>query len=164
MPAMKKTRTLYIVLIALNLIAIAVGLYLFYMHFKPEASTICNLGEALDCDVVNKSPWSKLGGIPGISEIPFVRDIPVSIMGVFSYLGILLFSVRGLKHEQKKLLPYALGFVVFANLFAIYLTLIEALVLKTFCIFCLTTHTIIILELIVFIRIYLLSKSHEKST
>ena len=64
----------------LSLAGAVVSLYLTYLHFTPEASTICQLGEAFDCDKVNKSVYSTFFGIP------------VAIMGSGYYIGMLIFS------------------------------------------------------------------------
>lgn len=145
---MKSTTSRYRWLIFLNIVAILATAYLTYVHFKPDASTICSFSEKWDCEIVNKSIYSSFFGVP------------VSLLGMASYILLLIFSVRGLKHEQRRLLSLVLGCVIGAVGFSLYLTSIEAFVLKTFCIFCVTQQVIILLDLGIFSSLYL---DHRKN-
>jgi uncharacterized membrane protein len=125
----------------LNVLAIAVTTYLTYLHFKPSASTICKINEYFDCDIVNKSIYSELFGIP------------VSILGLLTY--VLLFIVGwGLlknkwksKKTQRQLYWGIFGLTAFGTLFSGYLTYIELFVLQAVCIFCLSQQIIILINL-----------------
>ncbi len=141
-------KQLYKVLIALNLLAIPITIYLIYMHFVPAASDFCVIGEKWNCDIVNKSIYSTLFGIP------------VAIMGFVAYSAFLIFSIRGLKVDQAKWTAWFLFFVTGGLAFALYLTAIEAFVLKTFCLFCVAQQVIILIEWGCALHLYKLSKSH----
>ena len=125
----------------LNVLAIAVTTYLTYLHFKPSASTICKINEYFDCDIVNKSIYSELFGIP------------VSILGLLTY--VLLFIVGwGLlknkwksKKTQRQLYWGIFGLTAFGTLYSGYLTYIELFVLQAVCIFCLSQQIIILINL-----------------
>lgn len=143
---MKKTLLHYWSLIVLNLMALPITFYLTYMHFKPEASDFCVISEAFNCDIVNKSIYADIFGIP------------VSILGALTYLALLVFSLRGLKKDQTKLMPYVTAFVFVGFLFSLRLSYIEAYVLRTWCIFCIASQIIIFLELLVFTHLLKLSK------
>lgn len=141
-----KTRLHYIILTILNAIAIPATAFLVYLHYQPEASTVCNLGAALNCDIVNKSIYAEIFGIP------------VAILGLITYLILLFFSIRGFFRNQKKLIPYLTLFTLGGVVFSLYLTYIEAFVLKTYCVFCVTQQIIILIQLGVFTHLWLKTK------
>ena len=144
---MKNLRKHYIALAILNALAIPDTMYLTYMHYKPLASTICNLGEHLNCDIVNKSTYSELFGIP------------VSIFGFITYLILMTFAIRGLmKKNQNKWIPHFTAFIGFGVLFSLYLSGVEAFVLKTWCLFCITQQIIIFTQFGVFLHMKKLIK------
>lgn len=131
-----------------NALAMAAAIYLTMVHFKPDLSDFCNISEGWNCEIVNKSIYSTLFGIP------------VSLIGSIAYFAFLIFSIRGLKTDQSKLIPYFLFFVSIGTLFALYLTGIEAFVLKTFCMFCVAQQILILIDLGIAIKLYLLTKKH----
>lgn len=141
----------YIALIILNALAIPVTLYLSYLHYEPDASDICVLSEKWNCSIVNKSIYAELFGIP------------VSILGFVAYVAFLAFAIRGLKHNQNKLVPYFLLAVAGGTAFALYLTGIEAFVLQTFCLFCVIQQILILIELGVATHLYSLIKKSKHS-
>ncbi len=129
-------KKLYSWLIVLNALALPVTAYLIYLHFEPSASTICNISKSFNCEIVNKSTYAELFGIP------------VSIFGFLTYLSLLIFTIRGFfnPESQRKFLPHALAFLSFGVLFSLYLTSIEAFILQTFCLFCVIQQIIILSE------------------
>ncbi|MFA4814592.1 MAG: vitamin K epoxide reductase family protein [Candidatus Gracilibacteria bacterium] len=141
-------RKYYLSLVFINVAAALVSAYLIVMHFKPELSDICYLSAKWDCDIVNKSIYSEIFGIP------------VAILGFLAYSAFLAFALRGLKTDQKKLLPAFLAVLTCALAFAFYLTGIETFVLKTYCLFCVVQQILILLESGVALRLYLLTKRH----
>lgn len=143
---MKKTLQSYIQLVTLNLFVLPVTIYLIYMHYKPEASEFCVLGEAFNCDVVNKSIYAEIFGIP------------VSILGAITYLLLLIFSIRGKFKDQSKWIPYATAFVGLGVLFSFRLTYIEAFVLQTWCLLCVIQQIVILLQFFIFLHLWKLTK------
>jgi len=143
---MKSTKAHYLWLLALNLLAIPVTLYLTYLHYKPELSDFCNFGEQWNCDIVNKSIYAELFGIP------------VSILGLITYILLLFFSIRGLKNDQSRFVPWVLAAVTGGVLFTLYLTGIEAMVLRTYCIFCVVQQVILLIQFGIFISLYRLTR------
>lgn len=130
----------------LSVIAMLVTAYLTYMHFKRDASEFCNFNDKFNCDIVNKSPWS-------VIDLGFI-EIPVSILGFGTYFFLFIAST-GLVYKwetwqamnSKKLIDFMIFLAVVGVGFSLYLTYIEAFVLYTFCIFCLTQQVIIVLIL-----------------
>lgn len=136
----------YTALAIINLAAMAVATYLTWAHFKPSLTDFCVFGEWWNCDIVNKSIYSEIFGIP------------VAILGLLAYTAFFIFSIRGLFRDQKKLVPYFLFLVSGGTFFALYLTGIETFMLKTYCLFCVIQQILILIELNIAVKLYQLSK------
>src|SRR3989338_684356 len=145
------------IIIACSILAVLVFSYLLYLHYKPTDSKFCNLGEGFNCDIVNKSIYSEIIGIP------------VSLLGALTFIGVLILSSLSLNNFKTKInslsvnseLMIKLIFWISAAslLFALYLIYIEAFVLYSFCIFCLMGDILIITTLVVS---YILMKGGKK--
>jgi uncharacterized membrane protein len=132
----------------LNVLAAAVAAYLTYIHYKPALTDFCNFGEKWNCDIVNKSIYAEIFGIP------------VALLGLLAYLGFLAFSIRGLFKDQTKLVPLYFFALSGSLAFALYLTGIETFVLKTYCLFCVIQQVLILIQWGVALRLYLLTRRH----
>jgi uncharacterized membrane protein len=110
---------------AIFLIA-AVGVVLssisVYDHYRKDPSEFCNINETFNCDIVNRSEYSELAGIP------------VSIIGVAGYAALMVLS--RMVWQRRLSLLMLLGTIGGLG-FALYLTYIEARVLMVWCIVCL---------------------------
>ncbi len=133
----------------LSFIAGIVSLYLVFLHYVPEGSTLCVLGDKFNCDVVNKSTYAELFGIP------------VALLGflfyVFLWLGssFLYFRPEAFAKIDLKDLVRAVMLITFIGIaFTLYLTYMEAFTLKTFCIFCLIQQAIILVVGGILTKIY----------
>jgi vitamin-K-epoxide reductase (warfarin-sensitive) len=133
------------VLIAIALLAVAgmaVSSVALVHHYGQSPSSYCDFGQAFNCDMVNRSRYSTLAGVP------------VALIGLLGYLGMLaLVTVYRKRKESPALLLFGSG----AGLaFALYLTYIEAFVLAVWCILCLSSlaviASILVLSSIVFLR------------
>ena len=53
-------------IIVASLVGMFTMIYLVYLHYAPvpEGGSFCDIGEAFSCDVVNKSAYSEILGIP----------------------------------------------------------------------------------------------------
>lgn len=116
-----KTKSLRIVLIVLALAGTVIMGYLISLHYSHSGESFCNLGEGLSCDIVNKSAYSEVLGIP------------ISILGLLYFLGVLGVGIWGFK---KKYLESTFMLSVVFLLPSLYLTGIEIFVLHSVCIFC----------------------------
>ncbi|MBI2106422.1 vitamin K epoxide reductase family protein [Candidatus Woesearchaeota archaeon] len=154
---MDKKRGLKIILVC-SILAIITFSYLLYIHYKPTESKFCNFGEGFNCDIVNKSIYSEIMGIP------------VSLLGALTFIGVLALSILSLNSYKKKFSYYftidinsmtklIFWISVISLLFALYLIYIEAFVLYSFCIFCLIGDILIIITLI---TSYLLMKRGDR--
>lgn len=92
------------------------------------------MNAAFDCDVVNRGPYARAGGIP------------VSLIGLVGYAFLALTAALKVHKKSDKALTRILTMAsLLAFLFSVYLTGIEVFVLETFCLVCLTSFLLIIL-------------------
>jgi uncharacterized membrane protein len=125
------SRGLFCVIAALSLAGMIVSAFSLQRHYARSATSYCEFGEKFNCDIVNRSEYSSLMGIP------------VAGIGVAGY-GLLLF-LSTMRRSQPQT-PTRLLLAAAAGLaFALYLTYIEAYVLLTWCILCLTSLSLIAL-------------------
>lgn len=98
-------------------------------HYAKSTTTYCDFGEKFNCDVVNRSEYSTVMGIP------------VAAIGVAGYALLLILSTY---YRSRAETPTRLLIAAFAGLgFALYLTYVEAYVLETWCILCLSSLALI---------------------
>jgi uncharacterized membrane protein len=111
-------------LLAICLLA-AVGMALSAVSLKNHYSGVkteyCDLSENFNCDLVNRSVYSRVG------------PVPVAAIGLIGY-G-LLFALSRMQRRAARVLMFLASLVGLA--FCLYLTYIEAYVLGVWCILCL---------------------------
>jgi uncharacterized membrane protein len=92
-------------------------------HYAKSATAFCEVGEKFNCDIVNRSEYSSVMGIP------------VAGIGIVGYGALLVLATvyRSRAETPSRLL----GAAVAGLAFALYLTYIEGYVLDTWCILCL---------------------------
>lgn len=118
-------RRLYLAIAVLAVAGIAVSAVSLERHYAKSASAFCDLGERFNCDIVNRSEYSTVMGIP------------VAGIGIVGY-GILLALVTIYRSSAET--PTRLLVAAVAGLgFALYLTYVEGHVLETWCILCLSS-------------------------
>ncbi len=98
-------------------------------HFAKSKTNYCDFGESFNCDIVNRSTYSTVFGIPD------------ALIGIFGYAALLAFATFYRDNEQTPAI--LLGGSLVGVSFALYLTYIEAYVLATWCILCLSSLTLI---------------------
>ena len=98
-------------------------------HYAKSASAFCDFGERFNCDIVNRSEYSTVMGIP------------VAAIGVGGY-GV-LFALATV-YRSRMQTPLRLLVAALAGLaFALRLTYVEVYVLETWCILCLSSLALI---------------------
>lgn len=115
----------------LALVGVTVSSIALYHHYGTSATRYCDFGQNFNCDIVNRSTYS------------LVLGIPVALLGLIGYLTLaVLASFYRSKMETPAMLligsTLGLGF-------ALYLTYIEAYVLGVWCVLCLSSLTAIVL-------------------
>src|SRR5277367_3030462 len=100
-------------------------------HYGTSQTTYCDFGENFNCDIVNRSIYSTVLGVPD------------ALIGILGYAALLaLATVYRAKAEAPAMLLIA---SVAGLSFALYLTYVEAFVLATWCILCLSSLAVIVL-------------------
>jgi vitamin-K-epoxide reductase (warfarin-sensitive) len=98
-------------------------------HYAKSATKFCDVGERFNCDIVNRSEYSSVMGVP------------VAGIGVAGYGALLLLATM---YRARPTTPTRLLAASAAGLvFALYLTYIEGYVLNTWCILCLTSLALV---------------------
>ena len=125
----KLSRSLLVGIAILSVAGMIVSSISLQRHYAKSATSYCEFGEKFSCDIVNRSEYSSVMGIP------------VSLVGVAGYGLLLTLSTlwRSRSETPGRLLMAATAGLVFA----LYLTYIEAYVLTTWCILCLTSLALI---------------------
>lgn len=109
---------------------VAVSAVSLERHYAKSATAFCELGEKFNCDIVNRSEYSSVMGIP------------VAGIGLAGY-GVLL--ALATVYRSRAETPLRLLVLAFAGLaFALYLTYVEGYVLETWCILCLSSLGLIV--------------------
>lgn len=111
------------------LCGIAISSVSLQHHYATSKTAYCEIGESFSCDIVNRSEYSTILGIP------------VALIGMLGYaaLAALATVFRELRDSLQLLVAGSLGGLAFA----LYLTYIEGHVLGVWCILCLTSLVLI---------------------
>ena len=125
----KLSRSLLVGIAILSVAGMIVSSISLERHYAKSATSYCEFGEKFNCDIVNRSEYSSVMGIP------------VSLIGVAGY-GLLL-TLSTLCRSRPETLTRLLMAAAAGLVFALYLTYIEAYVLTTWCIVCLTSLALI---------------------
>lgn len=124
-------RRVFMAIAILALAGIAVSSVSLYHHYGTSKTTYCDFGESFNCDIVNRSTYSTVMGIPD------------ALIGILGYAGLLALATL---YRAKAEVPAMLLIASVTGLsFALYLTYVEAFVLATWCILCLSSLTLIVL-------------------
>lgn len=147
-------------------LAILVSIYLAAQHYSPNESKFCQWSATLDCNIVNKSPYSTVDGILYLLSFEYGLNTPyIDIPIPNAVLSILLFLfVFGALFSLEKKGTYfgmnvtrtitVLRTLLWISLiYAAYLFFIEVSVLKAYCPFCIVLDILIILILILLYRV-----------
>ncbi|MAG12934.1 hypothetical protein CL630_03955 [bacterium] len=127
---MKNRNTIVrILLIALSIAGIIIMAYLTYLHYVPTPpdGSVCDIGEGLSCDVVNKSAYSEIFGIP------------MSVLGILYFILVATLSIW--RYNIQTLSFIALFLIVLLGP-SLYLSVVSKAVLENICIFCETSKVI----------------------
>ncbi|MGA2858653.1 MAG: vitamin K epoxide reductase family protein [Candidatus Sulfotelmatobacter sp.] len=126
----------------LSLAGIIISAISLERHYAKSATEFCDFSQQFSCDIVNRSEYSSIMGIP------------VAGIGVAGYAALLLLATLWKSRRETPLRLLAAAMAGLA--FALYLTYIEAYVLETWCILCVISLVLIsliaVLTLIVKLR------------
>ena len=115
----------------LALVGVIVSAISLQRHYAKSATEFCDFNQKFSCDIVNRSEYSSIMGIP------------VAGVGIAGYAVLFVLSTFRKSHAEtpNQLLGAAIAGLGFAG----YLTYIEAYVLMTWCILCLISLLLIFL-------------------
>ena len=130
-PAMTSaSRRVFQVIATLALAGMVVSSVSLHHHYGTSQTSYCDFGASFNCDIVNRSIYSTVLGIPD------------ALIGIVGY-GLLLALATFYRTRGKT--PFMLLIASTAGLgFALYLTYIEKFVLATWCILCLSSLALIV--------------------
>jgi len=136
-------RFLFGVVAVLSLAGVIVSAVSLQRHYAKSATAFCDLSQKFSCDIVNRSEYSTLMGIP------------VAGIGLAGYAALFVLATfwKSRPETPNRLLGAALAGLGFA----LYLTYIEAYELMTWCILCLISLLLISLISILAITVKLTS-------
>jgi vitamin-K-epoxide reductase (warfarin-sensitive) len=124
-PAPAKNNFLFAAIAVLAIAGVVVSAISLQRHYAKSATGFCDFGERFNCDIVNRSEYSTVMGIP------------VAGIGVVGY-GVLLTLATVYRSREET--PLRLLLAAVAGLgFALYLTYVEGYVLGTWCVLCLSS-------------------------
>lgn len=124
-----QNRILFVIIALLALAGVIVSAISLERHYATSASGFCDFNQKFNCDLVNRSEYSSVVGIP------------VAAIGVAGYA--LLFVLSAFQPAKRET-PTRLFVAAIAGLaFALYLTYVEAYKLETWCVLCLSSLALI---------------------
>ncbi len=122
---------------AIALVAVAgtaVSSVSLYEHFATSTTSFCNFSDVFNCDLVNRSAYSTLLGVP------------VALIGIVGY--VLLAALATVYRNQAQTPVLLLVSSVIGLGFALYLAYVEKFVLGVWCFLCLTSLALICIEVL----------------
>jgi vitamin-K-epoxide reductase (warfarin-sensitive) len=124
-----RNRILYAFVALLSLAGMIVSAVSLQRHYAKSATAFCDFSQQFSCDIVNRSEYSTIQGIP------------VAGIGVAGYAALFVLATfwRSRAETPNRLLAAAIAGLAFA----LYLTYIEAYELMTWCILCLVSLALI---------------------
>jgi len=119
----RANRFFFVVIAVLSLGGVAISAVSLQRHYAKSATSYCDFNQKFSCDIVNRSEYSTLLGIP------------VAGIGVAGYGALFALATFWRSHWETP--NRLLGAAIAGLAFALYLTYIEAYELMTWCILCL---------------------------
>jgi vitamin-K-epoxide reductase (warfarin-sensitive) len=98
-------------------------------HYATSKTAYCDIGERFNCDIVNRSEYSSILGIP------------VALIGMLGYGA--LAGLATVYRERRETPAMLFGGAAAGLAFALYLTYIEGHILGVWCILCLSSLAVI---------------------
>src|SRR5688500_11537671 len=131
------------VVLALSVLGMAIMGYLSYLHFKTTpGSTFCNFGAHFSCEIVNKSVYAELFGLP------------LAFMGLAYFGAVAALAVAAVPWRRRAILWLS----VFSLVFSLRLTPLEIFVLASICLFCEASKAIMLAIIVITMRSFVVAK------
>ena len=123
------SRRLMSVVAILAVCGIAVSSVSLQHHYATSKTAYCDFGEAFNCDIVNRSEYSTVLGIP------------VALLGMLGYGA--LAGLATVYRERRETPAMLFGGAAAGLAFALYLTYVEGHILGVWCVLCLSSLALI---------------------
>jgi uncharacterized membrane protein len=123
------TQRLMSMVAILAICGIAVSSVSLQHHYATSKTAYCDIGETFNCDIVNRSEYSSVFGVP------------VALIGMLGYAALAGLATVYRKRRETPAMLFGTASTGLA--FALYLTYIEARVLGVWCILCLSSLALI---------------------
>jgi uncharacterized membrane protein len=129
-PLDSKARRILLAISLLAVAGVAVSSLSLYHHYGTSTSSYCDFGASFNCDMVNRSIYS------------VVLGVPVALIGLLGYVALFMFSTLYRRRAQT---PALLLLGSLAGLgFTLYLAYVENFVLAVWCVLCLSSLGLIV--------------------
>ncbi|MCX6714711.1 MAG: vitamin K epoxide reductase family protein [Candidatus Uhrbacteria bacterium] len=116
-------------MIGFAIVGLLLSAYAFLHNRGFVSGSICTVNATINCDVVNKGPFSEFFGVP------------VALIGFIGYVFLLIGSILKQKAvEDRTLTLFLFGIACGGFGFTLYLTSIEATVLHAWCLICISSQ------------------------
>lgn len=125
------TPRLFSVLAILAVCGVTLSSVSLQRHYAISKTAYCDIGQTFNCDVVNRSEYSTILGIP------------VALIGMLGYGA--LAGLASVYRERPGTPALLFGGSFIGLVFSLYLTYVEGHLLGVWCILCLTSFALIIL-------------------
>jgi uncharacterized membrane protein len=126
-----RNRLWLVVIAILSFAGIVLSAVSLQRHYARSASEFCDFSQKFNCDIVNRSEYSE------------VQGIPVAAIGLLGYAALFFLSTFW---KARPTTPNRLLAASIAGLgFALCLTYVEAYELKTWCVLCVASQVMIFL-------------------
>ncbi|HLI62349.1 MAG TPA: vitamin K epoxide reductase family protein [Terriglobales bacterium] len=122
-----KERVVRYLLLACCLAGAVLSAVSLHSHYSASATEYCDLSTTFNCDLVNRSVYSELFGVP------------VALVGLLGYLLLFGLSLR----DRSPMIALRLVAAIVGFGFALYLAYVEAYVLAVWCLLCIGSLTMI---------------------
>ena len=143
-----KTRRLMSIVAILAVCGIVISSVSLQHHYATSKTEYCDIGETFNCDIVNRSAYSSILGIP------------VALIGMLGYAALAGLATA---YRERRDTPALLLCGALAGLaFALYLTYIEGRVLGVWCILCLSSLAVIASIAVTSVAVWVRSRSSSQ--
>lgn len=116
---------------------IVVSVYALAHHFELAGGEFCSIGDTLDCDKVNRSVYSEIFGVP-VALLGIIFYASVFSLALVNFLRLAIGITENFCHKALFYLSAS------GLLFTLYLNFVEAFLIKSFCLVCLTSFAAVI--------------------
>jgi len=122
-------RRMLLTIVVLAVAGTIVSSISLYEHYSTDKASFCDFGQGFNCDLVNRSIYSEVLGVP------------VAFIGIVGY--VILLALATLRRSRPET-PLILLIASLAGLgFALYLTYVERFILTVWCALCLSSLALI---------------------